>query len=378
MTSATLLNVDLKRDPNVWDGEMVAPGERREFRVTVSKSYVGTDVRIPVVVTRGLHPGPSVFVTAAVHGDELNGTGAVHQLLSDPSFELVAGTLISVPVVNLLGFERHSRYLPDRRDLNRCFPGSPRGSLASRMARVVFDEIVGRCHFGIDLHTAALHRTNFPNVRADLKIPGLEGLARAFGAELIVQSTGPSGSLRRAASQNQCPTLILEAGEVWKVEPSALTYARRGIRNVLTYLGMVLGTPEPPPFQLVLNKTRWVRARNGGFLRFHVGPGEVVTKGQPLADNTTLTGEVLQQVKAPKSGIILGMTTLPSVAPGDPICHLATPEGDFEAMAASWQRLAPQSLFQRTREDLARNLTLSPAEQPLRRARGAKPPRQGL
>lgn len=336
----------------------VEPGERREMRLAVSRSYMGTELQIPLVVWRGLDPGPTIFVTAAVHGDELNGTGAIHQLLTEPGFELRAGTLICVPVVNLLGFERHSRYLPDRRDLNRCFPGSKRGSMAARMANVIFEEVVQHCDFGIDLHTAALHRTNFPNVRADLDVPELEALARAFGTELLVKSQGPSGSLRRAATRNGCPTLILEAGEIWKVEPSVVAYALRGIRNALIHLDMVDGEPELPSYHMILDETRWIRARHGGFLRFHVSPGQMVERHQPIASNTTLTGRILNQIKAPRGGIVLGMTTLPSVAPGDPICHLAFPRQGIRRMERAMENVEDDSLHEKTREDLATNVTV--------------------
>lgn len=345
-----------------WNDEFVAPGERREIRITISKSYVGTELKIPVVVWRGVEAGPAIFVTAAVHGDEINGTGALHQLLSEPDFELRAGTLVCVPVVNLLGFERHSRYLPDRRDLNRCFPGSRRGSLASRMAHVVFREIVERCDYGIDLHTAALHRTNFPNIRADMTLPELEGMAKAFGTELLVQSKGPTGSLRRAATQRGCPTLILEAGEIWKVEPTVVANALRGIRNVLIHLDMIEGELERPDQQFVLDKTQWIRARHGGFLRFHVSPGDLVERHQPIASNTSLTGRPLNTIKAPRGGIVLGMTTLPSVAPGDPICHLAFPRKGIRWMEQALEKLDDDSLHERTRGDLATNLTVSEHE----------------
>ena len=199
--------------------------------------------------------------------------------------------MILVPVLNILGFDRHTRYLPDRRDLNRCFPGSLQGSLARRMARVIFDEIISRADYGIDLHTAAIRRTNFPNVRGDIAVPGVQELARAFGCEFIVHGVGPQGSLRREACAAGCPTIIMEGGEVWKVESSIIACAMRGIHNVLRYLDMLDGPLEPPPFQVELTRTQWVRADRGGFMRFHVAPGDVVRHGEPLATNTSLLGK---------------------------------------------------------------------------------------
>jgi hypothetical protein len=260
-------------------------------------------------------------------------------------------------VVNLLGFERHERYLPDRRDLNRSFPGSRRGSLASRLARAIFQEIVARSDYGIDLHTAALRRTNFPNVRADMEHPVLADLARAFGTELIVSSSGPAGSLRRAATAAGCPTLILEAGEVWKVEPTVVEYGLRGIRNCLRHLGMVAGEPSAPPYRVETDATSWVRAQFGGFLRFHVTPGDQVFKGDALATNISLVGRQRTVVRAPKAGIVLGMTTLPAVAPGDPIIHLAyTRRGELSKVVRAVERMEDDDLHERVREDLARNV----------------------
>jgi predicted deacylase len=346
-----------RRDVGDWDGVQIAPGKEFEVRVIVSESYSGVDIGIPVYVWRGRNPGPTVFVTGAVHGDEINGTGIIRSIIVDHPFRLRSGTLIMVPVVNLLGFERHERYLPDRRDLNRSFPGSKRGSLARRLARAVFDQIVSRSDFGIDLHTAALRRTNFPNVRADMNHPELAGLARAFGTELIVSSVGPAGSLRRSATAAGCPTLILEAGEVWKVEPTIVEYGIRGIRNCLRHLGMVAGEPTVPPYRVETDATSWVRAQFGGFLRFHVTPGDHVQKGDPLATNISLVGRRLNVVRASRAGIVLGMTTLPSVAPGDPICHLAyTKKGELSRVVRAVERLDEDALHERVRDDLARNV----------------------
>lgn len=308
--------------PHVWGAVTVPPGTSAEVSLAVSESYSGLTLPIPVFVRRGLEDGPALFVTAALHGDELNGTGAVRQLIGDQSLQLKRGTLMLAPIVNLLGFDRHSRYLPDRRDLNRCFPGSAGGSLASRLARILFDEIVGRCDYLIDLHTAAVRRTNFPNVRADLADPRVAELARAFGAEIIVAGQGPEGSLRREACLVGKPTIILEGGEVWKVEPTVVDYAVRGVKNVLSYLGMTDQPPVPPPYQVEVRRTEWVRADHGGFLQMHVGPGDTVLAGSPVATNTSLVGTVIERLYAKHDSVVLGVVTLPSIAPGDPICHL--------------------------------------------------------
>ena len=305
-----------------WFDQSVEAGESVNTELLITETYSSRSVSVPIQVRRGLADGPTVFVSAAVHGDELNGTGAIRSLLSDTSWTLERGTLLLVPVMNVLGFERHSRYLPDRRDLNRCFPGSPSGSMASRLARVIFESLVERCDYGIDLHTAAVRRTNFPNVRADLKNADCQRLAEAFGAGIILSGAGPKGSLRREATQDGCPTIVVEGGEVWKVESSVADCMTRGVFNVLKELGMMAGIPEVPKNQAVIKQTKWIRAERGGFIAMHVAPGDIVVKGQPLATNSSLLSEDQNRLEAPFSGIVIGMTTLPGVQPGEPVIHL--------------------------------------------------------
>ncbi|MFT5233408.1 MAG: putative deacylase [Candidatus Krumholzibacteriia bacterium] len=344
------------RDVGIWGKIKIAPGEERDVKITVSESYSGVDIRVPAYVWRGLKPGPTVFVTGAVHGDEINGTGIIRSIIVDRPFELLAGSLIMVPVVNIPGFERHERYMPDRRDLNRSFPGSKRGSLSKRLARAVYEEIISRSDYGIDLHTAAVRRTNFPNIRADMSCPGMPDFARAFGSELIVGSKGPIGSMRRVATAAGCPTIILEAGEVWKVEPTVVEYGIRGVENCLRYLGMISGERSYPPFLVETDATQWVRAQFGGFLRFHVTPGDLVEKGDALATNISLVGRKLNMVKAPRAGFVLGMSTLPSVSPGDPICHLAyTKKGELSTVGRAVKKLDDDTLHERIKEDLSQN-----------------------
>lgn len=330
----------------------IQPGQTKSLLLSISKSYSGSDVRIPAIVSRGLKDGPTLVVTAALHGDEINGTGVVRQLIIDRSFKLIAGTLILVPVVNILGFERHSRYMPDRRDLNRCFPGSRTGSLASRMAYEFFSQVMRNSDYAIDLHTAALRRTNFPNIRADISDPRLASFAKAFGAELIVNGRGPTGSLRNAACKAGCSTIILEAGEVWKVEPNVVEYALRGITNCLSFLQMIDAKPVAPKYRIVTDSTRWIRAKDGGFLQFHVRPGDIVAKGDAIVTNLTLSGDLRRTVRSPRAGIVLGMTTLPAVAPGSAICHLAFAKSGALAKAEEIaEGLSQGSLYERVKDE---------------------------
>jgi len=267
--------------------------------------------------------------------------------------------VIFVPILNLPGFERHSRYLPDRRDLNRSFPGSAGGSLARRMARTIFQEIVMRSDYGIDLHTAAVRRTNFPNVRGNMANPKVKRIASAFGTELIMDGRGPKGALRREACSAGCPTLIMEGGEVWKVEPGIVATAVRGIRNVMCALEMISGETAQPDYQIVIRKSTWVRAEKGGFLHFHVSPGDIVIKDQPLATNSTLLGREQSVLCAPYDSVVIGMTTLPAVSPGEPICHLGRLPASMRPKEFRRRRAAEAGLEERVSEELASNVLVT-------------------
>jgi len=343
----------------------VSPGEAVDVDLKVSETYAGVPLHIPLRVARGKKSGPAIFVMGAIHGDEINGVGVVRSLILDQDFELAAGTLILAPVVNILGFELQTRYLPDRRDLNRMFPGSPTGSLASRYAHTIFTEIIRRCDAGIDLHSAATRRTNFPNVRADLTRPKVREIARAFGAELIVSGKGPRGALRRAACTAGVPTIILEAGEVFKIESGVVDVGVRGVRNVLMHFGMLEGEPEIPRWQVEITKTNWVRAPAGGLLQFHVAPGDIVAEDQPVATLASLLGRTLHMISAPVSGVVLGTTTLPAVKPGDPVVHLAIPEDpkSLSRIRRARRGADDEELDERLRADLATNIHVTePAE----------------
>jgi len=348
-----------KRPAASIGGVRVKLGQTVDIGLHVTDSVNHEPIVLPTRIVRAKKRGPTVFITGALHGDELNGMGIVRQIILDQPFELVAGTLILIPVVNILGFERHTRYLPDRRDLNRCFPGRTTGSLASRFARAFFEQVVKVADYGIDLHTAAIRRTNFPNIRGDVDHPEIRRIAEAFGCELIVNSKGPQGSLRRAAVKQGCATVILEAGEVWKAEPSIIELAIRGIRNVLIELGMVEGEPVRPYYQAYIDKTRWLRADDGGILQFHVRPGDIVEQNAPIATCANLLGAEANTFRAPRAGIILGMTTMPSVNPGDPVCHLAVPRRGIKRIREALRKAPDLTLHNRVRDDLATNVNVT-------------------
>lgn len=352
-----------KRKPiDTWNAERIPPGESRDVELALGESYSGAAVHIPIQIRRAEAEGPVVFVTAALHGDEINGTGAIRHLIGDDDLRLLRGSLILVPVLNLLGFDRHSRYLPDRRDLNRSFPGTISGSLARRMAHTIFQEIVLRADVGIDLHTASVRRTNYPSVRADLGDPNVRRVAEAFGCELILDSQGPKGSFRREACLHGCPTLVMEGGEVCKVEPGIVESAVRGVKNVLRALEMLEGQPEHPAFQVAITKTKWVRAERGGFLKFHVGPGDIVERDQPLTTNTTLLGSERSVVHAPFDAVVVGMTTLPAISPGEPICSLGELPKGTKPADLRIRRARHEGLEERVAEELGTNVMIEAPE----------------
>ena len=345
-------------------GVSIAPGESRDVFLEVSQSYTGDLVRIPVHVRSGRKRGPTVLVTATIHGDELNGLGIIHELMFGQPLDVLCGRLVLVPVVNVFGFETQNRYMPDRRDLNRMFPGRPAGSLASRVAYTFFEKVVRGCDYLIDLHTGANGRTNFPNVRANLKNPAARQLAKVFGCELLIDSPGPDGSLRREALRAGIPAMILEAGEPGKIEPSVIEVGVRGVTNVLREVGLIEGQPIPPPYQVRVRRSIWVRAEVGGILRFHVSPGEPVQEGQAIATNLSLFGREQNVLVAPASGIVLGMTTLPTVKPGEPVCHVAVPTSFPRSLRQILSGERRGGLTGRVRQDFSRSLTVTEREEP--------------
>lgn len=353
-----------KRKIGSWGKRKIKRGEQKRIILKAGESFTGVAVNLPLMVWRGLEDGPVLAITAAVHGDEINGTGAIRKLIQEPPFELKRGSLILLPVVNIMGFERHSRYTPDRRDLNRTFPGNQKGSLTSRLAHLIMHEVIKRSDFLVDLHTAAVRRTNFPNVRADMSNPGCKRLAKVFGAEIIVDSKGPDGSLRAEACKAGCPAIILEAGEALKVEPSVQDMTLRGLTHIMEELGMIDVTaesrPETTPHQMVVHSSSWVRASNGGFLKFHVAPGETVEENQPVATNTGLLGKEHETIVSPHHGVVLGMTTMPAVSPGDPILHVALPDTkkQFRNLEKSVDELEDDALENQVRDDLATSITV--------------------
>lgn len=313
-------------------GAHVPVGERRDLAPLVSESYTGDRTTLPMAVVNGVDNGPTVFVTAAIHGDELNGIQICQQLLLALDPAALRGAVIVVPIVNVLGAQVRSRYLPDRRDLNRSFPGTSRGSMAARIARILTDEVVVGSTAGIDLHTAANRRANVPQLRIDTSDPQAMKLAELFGAPYVLDASLRPGSLREAAQQRGVPVLTYEAGEPLRFDDASIQIGVDGIRRVLHGLGMTDDGPEPAtvPPPLVMHESTWLRADRGGILELQVEPGDVVTEGQPVWTTTSPLGAERATMECPVDGVVIGGTTIPLVAPGDAVLHIGVP-GDRPA-----------------------------------------------
>ena len=313
----------------------VAPGERLRVDLPVSRLSNNTLVTLPIHVLHGLRPGPTMFVSAAIHGDELNGVEIARRLLRTLQPGNINGTLMCVPVVNAFGFIGRSRYLPDRRDLNRSFPGSASGSLAGRLAHLFLKEVVHRSQLGIDLHTAAIHRVNLPQIRCQfLSNPRLRELGEAFGADVVLESPERAGSLRRAAREAGVDVLVYEGGEGLRFDEFAINAGVDGIARVMLKVGMlelpegVEETPSEKPKRtpLFANSSKWVRAPEGGVLRTTKRIGDAVSQGEVIGFVANPYDDSSVEVRAPRRGIIIGRTTLPILNMGDALFHIAWSE----------------------------------------------------
>ncbi|MDR5859449.1 succinylglutamate desuccinylase/aspartoacylase family protein [Halomonas eurihalina] len=304
----------------------VAPGTRQQIDVPMARLYTHAPLHIPVEIVHGRHPGPVLLVCGGIHGDEINGVEIVRRLLHSRQLARLRGTLIAIPIVNVFGFVQHSRYLPDRRDLNRCFPGSEAGSLGGRMAALFREQIVDQASHIIDLHTGALHRTNLPQIRAKLtSCDETERMASAFGAPVILNSELRDGSLRHYAQSRGIPVLTYEAGEALRFDEWAITPGVRGVLRVMRRLGMLRGEHRrrTPPAAERATGSSWARAPIDGILRPQVRLGARVAKGERLGRVADPFGNAEGEVLSMADGIVIGMGRLPLVNEGEALFHIA-------------------------------------------------------
>ncbi|MGB3137542.1 MAG: succinylglutamate desuccinylase/aspartoacylase family protein [Nodosilinea sp.] len=316
--------------PLTIGGETIPYGSRARLDLPIARLTTGTMMTLPVTVICGKKPGPRLWLSAAIHGDELNGVDIVRRVAKVLKPSRLSGSVIAVPVVNIFGLLEQSRYLPDRRDLNRSFPGSSRGSMASRLAALFMREVVNQCTHGIDLHTAAIHRTNLPQIRADLQDPATYAVAEAFGAPIMIHSSHRDGSLRQAAAKRHIPTLLYEAGEALRFDENAIQTGVNGIFRVMAYLDMVAPLDTPPSATVEAQKTRWVRASRAGIWHRTVELGDEVRQRQPLGFTSDTFGDNPVKVRSPMAGIVIGHSQNPLVHQGDALVHIAQLKDDDE------------------------------------------------
>jgi predicted deacylase len=319
-------------------GMAVPAGRRKDVKVRISEFYTATPVFIPVTVLHGARPGPVLYITAAVHGNEINGVEMVRQIRATVDPKHLAGTVILVMIANPIAFMTMQRDLPDGRDLNRFFPGRDRGSMAAHIADAIFNKIIKISDYGIDLHTAAAGRTNLPHVRADMRSPVLRRLSTAFGCEVIFDMSGEDGTLRKAATEAGVPSVVYEAGEPLKFQKNLIRRGVEGIKNVLADLKMYAFPRSSPAFQIVVTDHRWIRAQKGGILILNVKPGDLIEKGETIAVNTKPFGTEVSRLKAPYTGLVVGCTTIPMAIPGTAICHLVALESRYRVLKKLLER----------------------------------------
>ena len=303
----------------------IAPGTRKDIELPLARLVTGTPVSLPVLVFHGANDGPTIWVNAALHGDEVSGIEIIRRVTELLNPETLRGTLLAVPIVNVHGFLTGDRYLPDRRDLNRSFPGRAKGSLASRIAHIFMTEVASRCSVGIDLHSGSDHRSNLAQIRANLDDAKTNRLATVFAAPMMIHSKNRQGSLRKAATDLGASVLVFEGGEAWRLDQPSIRYGVDGVLRILAHEDMIdlPAEDQEPPVPQISRKTRWMRAPQSGIGRLRVELGEIVAKGQLLGEIYDAFGTRLGRVTSRADGMIVGLALDAIVNRGDAIANVA-------------------------------------------------------
>lgn len=319
----------MTRQPFILGEVTVQPCEHKVVQFALPRLYDMSEVSMPVHVIHGRKDGPVLFVSAAIHGDEIDGIQIVRQLLRLKLLRNLRGTLVAIPLVNTYGFLNRMRTLPDRRDLNRSFPGSDGGSLASRLASLFFNEIVCKCSHGIDLHSGSNFRANLPQVRVDVKDKNAMAMAKAFGAPVLIHSRLREGSLRSAASGRGIAVITYETGESLRFSEQGIRLGVKGIQAVMRHLQMLPGLATPKtPSSLEAQQTVWLRAPASGLLFSALRLGMVVEKGQRIGRIENPMNAFSQEIFAKRSGLVIGRSNLPLVYQGDALFNIAVHNGN--------------------------------------------------
>lgn len=304
---------------------VIAPGSRATVDLPVSQLANHLPIALTAHVIHGDRPGPALFISGAVHGDEIVGVEIIRRVIRHAALEHLAGTLIAVPIVNTFGFLNHSRYMPDRRDLNRSFPGNDHGSLASLLADLFMREVAGQAQVGIDFHSAGVHRSNLPQIRIAPEDDALLQMAEAFGPPVILISKLREGTLRHCAQARGIKVLLFEGGEALRFNEVVIRAGVLGVLRVMKYLGMI-SAPNVSRGKVpaaISHASFWVRAPEGGMLRMRLVEGDHVERGQLLGEITDALGTQSVPILAEDGGIVVGRTNLPIVHRGDALLHVA-------------------------------------------------------
>lgn len=313
--------------------QSIYPGEHKTVHLKVGKLYDSTDLNLTIQVMRGLKDGPTIFLSAAIHGDELNGIEIIREVMSQLSKTKINGTVIAVPIVNVFGFNNASRYLPDRRDLNRSFPGNIKGSLASRIAHLFMKEVVSKCTHGIDFHTGAIHRSNYPQIRANLAHKKTLEFARFFNAPITINSKVRDGSLREAARKKGVNTLLFEGGQALRFEEKVIKIGVRGCLRAMRHIGIIpqkkIQVPGRPG--IISESSGWVRSPVGGTMRIEVKEGSFVKIGDILGRVSDPFERKITKVIADCDGYVIGINKLPLVTAGEAVIHIASTDESTSA-----------------------------------------------
>ena len=308
-------------------GEDIAAGESREINFHVAKLHSRTRVEVPVIINRSKKPGPVVLFVAGIHGDEVNGVEIVRQLIAKGINKPKKGTIICIPVLNIFGFLNKSRELPDGRDLNRVFPGSKTGSLASQVAHKLMGEIIPQVDFIVDHHTGGAGRFNAPQIRIDKGSPKLKKWAKAYGAPFVVYSKKIPKSLRSACDKINIPMLLFEGGKSYHIDRLVTNSGVNGAKRILDHMGMLSSKfkVSPPKKGIIfIVESKWVRAKASGLFRPSIKLSEKVEKGTVLGYITDAYGKFNQSVKADSEGYIININEAPIVYKGDALFRIST------------------------------------------------------
>ncbi|MGB5820088.1 MAG: succinylglutamate desuccinylase/aspartoacylase family protein [Saonia sp.] len=309
-------------------GETVAAGESKLLNISIDRLPTGTLIDIPVYVFNAKKPGPTILIQAGLHGDEINGIEIVRRMLYEKRFQITKGAIIAVPILNIFGFIHFSRDVPDGKDVNRSFPGTKSGSLASRIAYHYVSEIMHQMDFSIDLHTGGSQLHNFPQVRYTGEDVDSIKLAKIFNAPFSFPSRLIRGSFRNAAFRMKKPTIVYEAGESMRFDDFAISEGMQGILNILSHFNMInkmaLEYTERSN-TIFLQDRKWLRAPTAGMFIPKITNGSTVEKGQQMGMVTDTYAKHTKKIKAPYDGFVFCINHQAVVNQGDALFHIGAP-----------------------------------------------------